>query len=251
MKEKRPILIIAAMENTELNVLKEEAENIKEIIEKTCKFYETKIEGYPVVLCCTNVGCIQASSAITLAIMKYHPIAIINEGLAGALGKDIHKHDLVVGTEIININSSKTPKRKENEGCDVLNWELVTFIAGQKDELKIEKGNESLIECIKNIEKEYTKGKVVYGRIGSGDIWNNEIDRLLDLNQRYNVLCEEMEGIAIYQIANQYQIPVINIRVISDNEILEEEYDTSTGRQLQYFIQKLVKEYIKEEIENQ
>ena len=32
-------------------------------------------------------------------------------------------------------------------------------------------------------------------------------------------VCEDMEGIAVYTIANQYKIPAIDIRVISDNEI--------------------------------
>lgn len=248
MNKKRPIMIIAAMENSELNILKDEAENITEVQEKTCKFYEIQMYGYPVILCCSKIGCIQASAAITLAIMKYHPIAIINEGLAGAHGKDIRKHDLVIGTEIVNIHSIRTPKCKESEGVNPLNWELITFITGEDDKMKIEKANESLVKCVRNIETEYTKGKVVYGRIGSGDVWNNEADRILYLNKEYKTLCEEMEGIAVYQIANQHQIPVIDIRVISNNEVLGEKYDITTGKDLQVFIKKLVKEYIKEEI---
>lgn len=243
--KKQPIMIIAAMENIELNILKEELDSIKEVTEKTCKFYEMKIDEYPIVLCCSNIGCIYTSTAITLGIMKYHPIAIINEGLAGAHQKNIHKHDLVIGTEIINIHSVKTPKCKENEGVNPSNWELVTFLTGENDKMKIEKADKTLIACTRNIEKEYTKGKVIYGRIGSGDIWNNEADRIIYLNEKYKTLCEEMEGIAIYQIANCYQIPVIDIRVISNNEILGEKYDASTGEELQHFIIKLVKEYIK------
>ncbi len=242
--EKRPILIIAAMEDTELNILKKINKIENKIQMETCTFYETSINNYPVVLCSSNIGCIQASNAITIAILKYNPIAIINEGLAGAHGKDIHKGDIVVGTEIININSIKTPKLKEGEGIDIFNWELVTFIKGQDDELKVEKADKLLTQCVKDIEKEYTKGKVIYGRIGSGDVWNNEADRIMYLNQKYNTLCEEMEGIAIYQIANQYNIPVIGIRVISNNEVLNEEYDVSTGEKVQYFVQKLVERYI-------
>ena len=242
--EKRPVMIIAAMENTELNILKNEIEGIKEEKEKIGRFYEGEIENYPVVLCCSNVGCINATAVVQLGILKYNPIAIINEGLAGALGDNIHQNDLVIGTEVININSVRTQKRKQGEGVNVFDWELVTFIAGGKDELKVEKADETLIDCVKKIEREYTKGKVIYGRIGSGDIWNSEIDRMIHLNQKYEVLCEEMEGIAIYHIANQYGIPVINVRVISDNELLGEEYDVSTGKEVQHFVKKLVKQYM-------
>ncbi len=241
---KQPIMIMAAMEDAELDTLKKEVNLLKEVDEKVCKFYEAELNGYQIILCCSKIGCIQAAAATMLGIMKYHPIAIINEGLAGAMGRNIHKNDLVVGTEIINIHSVKTPNRKENEGVDANSWDLVTFIRGEEDKLKVEKADKVLVECTKNIEKEYTKGHVFYGRIGSGDIWNNEIDRILHLNETYKTLCEEMEGIAICQIANQFHVPVLDIRVISDNAILEEEYDTSVGKELQYFVIKLIKEYI-------
>ena len=242
--KKRPIMIIAAMEDAELNILKREAKTIKEVEGITCKFYETEICGYPTVLCASDIGCISASSAITQAILKYNPIAIINQGLAGAITKEIHKSDVVVGTEMININSMWTPRKKENEGSNSLEWELVTFIRGEQDRLVVEKADNSLVNCVKKIENKYTKGNVYYGRIGSGDVWNNEIDKLKLLNEKYEVLCEEMEGIAIYKIANLYKIPVINIRAISDNALLGEEYDRSLGEDLQYFVIELVEEYI-------
>ena len=51
-----------------------------------------------------------------------------------------------------------------------------------------------------------------------------------------------MEGIAIYTVANQYKIPVIDIRVISDNEILKEEYDRNVSIKAQEFTMDLLKE---------
>ena len=65
----------------------------------------------------------------------------------------------------------------------------------------------------------------IFGVIGSGDIWNREADKILMLNREYGVLCEAMEGIAVYTVANNFKIPVIEIRVISNNEILNEKYD--------------------------
>ena len=62
------------------------------------------------------------------------------------------------------------------------------------------------------------------------------------MNEKYGILCEEMEGIAIYTVANQYGIPVIDIRVISDNEILKEEYDRKVSIRAQEFTMNLLKE---------
>ena len=95
---------------------------------------------------------------------------------------------------------------------------------------------------LKQIENTYKYGKIHYGIIGSGDIWNSECDWLIKLNEKYGILCEEMEGIAVYTIANQYKIPAIDIRVISDNELLKEEYDRNISLKGQEFIMNLLRE---------
>lgn len=50
-------------------------------------FYQGELEDYPVVIVETQVGMINSAVAITLAIENYHPICIINQGIAGALRK--------------------------------------------------------------------------------------------------------------------------------------------------------------------
>lgn len=243
MSKKRPIVVIVAMES-ELKILKNMTKAVKQIEEPICKNYEMDLNGYPVVLCCSGVGCIQAAAAVTNCIIKYNPIAIINCGLAGALREDLHLYDIVVGTEIINIHSIKTSERKEENSVD---WELVTFCEGEEDRLKIEKPDESLVRCIQSIEKDYDKGKIVYDRIGSGDVWTAGTERIKTLRDTYHIACEEMEGIAIYQIANRYHIPVVGIRVISDNAVTGEEYNKETGKDLQEFVIKLLEEYAKKD----
>lgn len=50
-----------------------------------------------------------------------------------------------------------------------------------------------------------------------------------------------MECMAIYTVANLYEIPVIGIKGISNNEVLGEKYDASTGKLLQEFIYEVIK----------
>ena len=130
------------------------------------------------------------------------------------------------------------------EGIDVLEWELLTYKHGD-DKLLALKADDELLEIAKNIAKDYKKGNVAFGRVGSGDIWNREVDRIVMFNERYNTLCEEMEGFAVFQVAEKYGIPAINIRVISNNEIFGENYDRLSGYNSQEFTINLVKEYIK------
>jgi adenosylhomocysteine nucleosidase len=82
------------------------------------------------------------------------------------------------------------------------------------------------------------------GTLGSGDVWDKETDRILMLNKKYGTLCEDMESIGIYTVSNMFNIPVIGIRIVSNNEILEEEYDRSIGRKSQEFTYEFIKKII-------
>ena len=56
-----------------------------------------------------------------------------------------------------------------------------------------------------------------------------------------------MESIATYTIANQNKIPVISLKMISDNILTGEEYKREVGNILQdiilYYLKKLIKEW--------
>ena len=238
-----PILIQVAME-VECQELLKKIDNLKEVTIKSHKFYEGEINNYKVVISLSKVGLIQASSSLTIAILKYNPMAIINIGIAGATSKKLHLKDIVIATSCININSYRTPILKENEGSKPNSWELLTFQSGEEDKFMEQLANKELIELTKKINPKFDN-KIYYGRIGSGDCWNREIDRILYLNKKYNILCEDMESIATYTISNQYNIPVISIKMISDNSITGEEYNREVGIYLQEYTLIYLKELIK------
>ena len=240
----RPIMINVAMEDVEMNILKEKLVNLTKVEDKACTFFEGLLNDYPVVLCLTGVGMVNAAVATTVGINKYNPKAIIVQGTAGAHSNDIHRYDIVVSTDVVNINSIKTQERNARDGCDVLNWEIMNFKHGNDGLWPLE-ADISLVDAARNISRNYTKVNVVFGRVGSGDIWNREIDRIMMFNQKYNTLCEDMESFAVFQVAEKYDIPAISVRVISNNEILDESYDRLSGHDSQEFTINLIKEYIK------
>lgn len=240
---KKPIVIMAAIE-VEANFLLEKLENLKCENVGKYKFYEGTIKGYPVVVCRCYVMSTNAAVATYIAIQKYQPLAIISQGTAGAHGKNIHTGDIVVGQKCMNIVSYRTPYKKEGEGSNSLEWEPVNFICGEDDRLEYQNGDEHLIELAQKVQ--YTDGTVHFGTLGSGDGWNHETDRILWLNKEYGTLCEDMESIAIYIVANDFDIPVIGIRIISNNEILGEPYDRNTGLKSQQFCYELILKIIEE-----
>ena len=222
--EKRPILIMTSMK-VEAEFLLQKLKN--KVCEKVGKysFYEGTIENYPVVVCHCHIHSVNSAVATYVGIEKYSPIAIISQGTAGAHGKNIHIGDIVIGEKCVNIVCSRTPRKKEGEGSNSLEWDLVNFIEGEDNRLIYQYGDNHLIELAKKVN--YTDGKIHFGT--------------------YGTLCEEMEGIAVYSIANDFEIPVLGIRVISNNEILEEPYDRNTALKSQEFTYKLILEIVKEE----
>lgn len=230
-----PILVVVAME-VEAKVLLEQVTNIEEKVIYGIKFYEGLINNERIVIMLSGVGVINASSSLTIAITEYNPKLIINYGIAGAMSKSIHTKDIIVGTTVSNINSYRTGELKEGEGSNPNKWELLTFLSGQPDKYIEYNSNEELLSLTKSID--YNNGNIIYGKIGSGDAWNREVDRILYLNKEYDIICEDMESISFYTISNKFNIPIISIKIISDNSLIGEEYNRNVGEYLQDYIYK-------------
>ena len=69
-------------------------------------------------------------------------------------------------------------------------------------------------------------------------------DKLKFLDEVHNVSCEDMEAIAIYTVAKSYKIPVLSIKIMSDNELLGEEYEPKVGLYVQEFCYKVINKMI-------
>lgn len=237
--ETRPLLIVGALKK-EVDYLIQKIEDCKICEKASYIFYEGKINNFPVVLVRTGIGLINASSAVTLAIEKYNPIAILNQGTAGGITVDRHKKDIVIATETFNINSYKSPYKEIGEGSDSRNWELVSFFDGAEDEKISFKSDSKLIDIAYSLKEVYKKGNVFKGIVGSGDAWNREKDRLKFLDEKHNVSCEDMEAVAIYAVAKNYELPVLSIKIMSDNELLGEEYEPDVAYICQEFAYEVI-----------
>ena len=220
------VLIIAAMEDVELGYIKEKVEDLKRIEYKGFKFYEGKIFKRQVVICVSNIGLINAATALTVCIERFNPTVIVNVGLAGGYTKDLHRGKVVIGTDAINITSMEY----KGSGNTLEDYEITTFLHAENNRLVREIANKELIDVIK---EKFRDSGFVFGTIGSGDIWNKNKERIAYINKRYGAICEDMESIAIYRVANLYGIPTVCIKGISNNEVTEEAYDEYEGEHVQ------------------
>ena len=235
---KRPILLVFAMEVEGMWLIDRLDNKNKEVI---CgyKFYSGKLFDYPVVVAISGVGVSLASGCVSLGIYKYRPVYVINYGISGSTSRDIHVNDIVVGEKIININSYRSKIKKAGEGSNIDDWELLTFISGEVDRLLCLESDNKLLELSKDIDN-----NVCYGIIGSGDIWNREFDRINYLNKKYHIITEDMESFGIYNICNMNNVPVISIKIISDNILCDEEYDRNVGMNLESFFIKYLEKVV-------
>lgn len=233
LNENRPILVIGAMEDVELNYLQAKLEGLKVNKYSGFYFFEGKIANKDVVLCASNIGLINASIVTTIAIEKYNPKFIINEGLAGGITKNVRAGDIVIGISAVNISSMECV----GEGEKIEDYEITSFLHNEPNRVIYQNADEGLILQIK---ENFTEDGLHFGIIGSGDIWNKNINRINYINEKCGAICEDMESVAIYTVANLYNVPVIGVKGISDNEILGETYTYDMSEKIQKYTEKII-----------
>ena len=250
-----PVVVQGAMD-AEIRKLAGALENATEEHVSGWTFWRGTLAGYPVVVSKTLKGMENAAAATALAAERYHPIAIINQGTAGAHQPDLHVYDIVLGTDAVNIGSFKTGYRARGAGSNFANWIPLDLMrsegsAGQDPDARTMRrfhGDEGLLAAARNVRGQYRKGRVVEGVLGSSEVWNSEIDRIQRFHDRFGTIAEEMETASAAQIAGLFQIPFLGIRVVSNNITNGEEYDTRTGEACQDYVRDVVKAYIGEKV---
>lgn len=191
-------------------------------------FYHGLFQDYPIIIAKTDIGSINCSVSTTLAASDFFPLLIINQGIAGAHRNDLHVKDIVVGDSVVSINSFEKPLAKE--GVSYHEWTPSKFFSSHAP-LQAHHDLVALFD-----KSPYADGSKVVGKLGCGDVWNREWEFITWLNRTLGSACEDMESMASYKVAEEFGVPVIGLRIISNNELTEEEYDPEVAILLQKFI---------------
>lgn len=220
-------------------------------------FYKGSLNGYPVVVVKTGKGVENTAAATAVGIIKYRPIAIINQGTSGGHDPALHVGDIVLGARSVNATSFKTPKRAKGKGSAPFSWTPMDLMASEEsagegdsaadaEKIRYYQGDSTLMAVALSVKNMHKSGRVVKGTIGSGNFWNNELDRIEWLHREIGTSVEEMETSAAAQIAHAYQTPLLGIRILSNNATNHGEYDPSTAKACQLFVKHVVEAYIKQ-----
>lgn len=218
-------------------------------------FWKGSYKGYPMIISKTRMGMSNSAAATAIAIQHYQPIAIINQGTSGGHDPDLHVFDIVLGKYTTNIGAFKTPFQPINGGSNSLTWDEA-FDVFPEDESDPEpiairkfEGDPALLVAAYKAKENYSKGQVVEGTIGSADVWNNELDRINFLHSTYGTSVEEMEAASVAQIAYQFKVPFLGIRVLSNNITNNGAYDPATGEACQDYVLDVAEHYMKAKTE--
>jgi adenosylhomocysteine nucleosidase len=215
-------------------------------------FWTGTLGGYPVVISKTQKGMSNAAAATALAIERFHPRAIVNQGTAGGHDAVLRVSDIVIGTASVNIGAFKTDTRGKGDGSDFAGWHPMDLIrtegsAGQDPNAWVMRrfaGDPALLAAAASVKDRHRTGRVVEGVIGSSDVWNSELDRIQRLHDEYGTTVEEMETSAAAQVAEMSRVPFLGIRVVSNNITNGGLYDGQSATACQQFVLEVVRAYI-------
>jgi adenosylhomocysteine nucleosidase len=246
----RPVLVQGAMD-VEVRALVNLLEHPLESRVQGWTFWTGELNGHPVVISKTLKGGSNTAAATALAIERFHPVAIINQGTAGGHDPALHVADIVLGAASVNIGSFKTGSRARGAGSDFAEWTPMDLLfsegsAGQTPEawtMKRFTADAGLLDAANSTRTQYTKGRVVSGVIGSSDVWNSELDRIARLHDEFGTSAEEMETAPAAQVAAFSQVPFLGIRILSNNITNGDAYNGQTAELCQTFVAQVVKTY--------
>lgn len=224
------ILILGAMESEITYYLEQECfQDAEKIVRNGFTFYVMKPADVQIIIGLTKMGMTNAAVAVVTAIHEFSPDIVIDQGTAGAHVKELKTGDMVIGSQAVNIHSLEMAKHDFGEGMHPEEWTGMDTEYIDADETLVRLFEEG-------IGKKTGTGCVVTGILGSGDLFSREKDRILWLHDKFGNLSEDMESFAVYSVCQVCKIPCVALRVISNNELRDEDYDKNTAMELQRVI---------------
>lgn len=222
----------------------------KEIIERGSRlYYRGKLFGQDVVAVFSRWGKVAAAATAVNLILEFNVDRIIFTGIAGAISPELNIGDIVIGERLYQHDMDARPLMRRFE--IPLTGKTSFETPGENVKLM----TQSVHNFLKNnqdFRKELTKHniynlKLVVGDIASGDLFISSIEmKQAILRNLPSVVCAEMEGAAVAQVCDDYSVPLVVVRVISDQadgeiHLMESGF---VNHQAGYYSLGILKEYI-------
>ena len=253
-KSSRQPLLISGATDLEIEKLVRSLEN-PTVYKYLNYFYVAgTYKDYPVIVSRTEMGMTNAAASTALAIENFNPVAVVNQGTAGAYIPTLKVCDIVIAEKTFPNSAFIANFQPLGEGTD---FEKHEFYGVHSYDKTLEKftatkyfySDSTMLKIAESVKLKDKNINVVKGVIASSDIWNNELDQIKFLNENFGSVCEDMETQSVAQVCRNADVPFIGIRVISNNITSGESFLPSAVEVGQNFVLKFVEKYISDVLE--
>ena len=212
-------------------------------------YYRGDLYGQEVVAVFSRWGKVAAATSATNMILDFKVDRIVFTGVAGAISSELKVGDIVIGQRLYQHDmdarplmrrfeiplTGKTSYETPQQNVDTMAQAVHNFLKNNKEFRKT------------LTEQNIANPKMLTGDIASGDLFisSTEMKHAL-LKNLPSVLCAEMEGAAVAQVCDDFGVPLIVVRVISDSAD-EEAHTSAIGFVNQHagdYSVSILKEYI-------
>ena len=182
-------------------------------------YYRGDLYGQEVVAVFSRWGKVAAATTATNMILDFKVDRIIFTGVAGAISPQLNVGDIVIGQRLFQHDmdarplmrrfeiplTGKTSYETPQQNVDTMAQAVHNFLKNNKEFRRI------------LAEQNIVNPKMLTGDIASGDLFISSTGMKQALIKNLpSVLCAEMEGAAVAQVCDDYGVPLIVVRVISD-----------------------------------
>ncbi|SET23694.1 5'-methylthioadenosine/adenosylhomocysteine nucleosidase [Anaerobranca gottschalkii] len=207
--------IIGAMDE-EVQLFKEQMENIEIVSKAGMEFYKGILFGKELVLVRCGIGKVNAAICTQILVDHFSVDKIIFTGVAGGLHPEIEVGDIVISTDCVQHDFDAT----------AFGYKLGEIPRLNKVEFAADQG---LIQLAEESAKSIPDfPKVFKGRILSGDVFVADKEKALMLGEKLGGYCVEMEGAAVAQACYLNDIKFVIIRSMSDKADGSAHHDFAT-----------------------
>ena len=199
-------------------------ENVSEDTVGQKRVYSGKLNNKKAVVVFSGWGKVAAATTSTMLIERYSISRLVFTGVAGGIAPHLNIGDIVIGSSfvqhdmdcsgVLGIKRFEIPLLSLTEIPSTVSLQLSAELAAYQylaDDINCDVIEAELVQL--NI----SNPAVHRGLIASGDQFISSAEKQQELlAQLPGLLAVEMEGAAVAQVAHEYDLPFIVIRIISD-----------------------------------
>ena len=168
-------------------------------------YHVGKLNGEDVVITKAGIGKVMSSSGVTTMLNNYKISRVLFTGIAGGVGNDTQVLDEVVATRLVQHDFGMTTD-------DGFKW-----YEGYDDLKKFYECDEDLVNIAYNAAVEVVGEEHAFkGTIATGDQFIASEKYVKTLQEEFDALACEMEGAAVAMVCEEYDVPYVVIRAMSD-----------------------------------